>query len=100
MERSQVQERRGSLKPNGMRSARDEIRATGIKLHVGPPRIVWDLSRPEIAEKRARSIRLHRSLATLPLATDLDDFDFAGTKVNEGLECECATEPSWPVSPM
>lgn len=67
MERSLVQKRMGSLKLSGMRSAWGENRATGIKLHVGPPRIVRDLSLSGSAEKRARSIDLHRSLATSTL---------------------------------
>src|SRR6202045_705004 len=39
----------------------------------------------EIAEKQARSIKYHLTIAKLPLAKDIVDFDFTGTPVNEAL---------------
>jgi DNA replication protein DnaC len=63
----------------------------GIKRQHEPPRIVGDLLQSEIAEKQARSIRYQLTVAKLPLAKDLDDFDFADTPVNEGLVRELAT---------
>ncbi|PRA80573.1 ATPase [Ochrobactrum sp. MYb29] len=45
----------------------------------------------EIAEKQARSIRYQLSIAKLPLANDIEDFDFTGTPINEGLVRELAT---------
>ena len=39
----------------------------------------------EIAEKQARSIKYQMTIAKLPLAKDIDDFDFDGTTVNETL---------------
>jgi hypothetical protein len=39
----------------------------------------------EIAEKQARSIKYQLTIAKLPLAKDIDDFDFADTPVNEAL---------------
>ena len=80
-----------SLKLYGMRSAYDEVMATGLKRQHEPPRIVGDLLQSEIAEKQARSIRYQITVAKLPLAKDLDDFDFTGTPVNEGLVRELAT---------
>ncbi len=74
-----------SLKLYGMRSAYDEVMASGLKRQHEPPRIVGDLLQSEIAEKQARSIRYQLTVAKLPLAKDLDDFDFTGTPVNEGL---------------
>lgn len=63
----------------------------GIKRQHEPPHIVGDLLQSEIAEKQARSIRYQLSIAKLPLAKDIDDFDFADTRVNESLVRELAT---------
>jgi DNA replication protein DnaC len=81
----------GTLKLYGMRSAYDEVMATGIKRQHEPPRIVGDLLRSEIAEKQARSIRYQLSVAKLPLAKDIDEFDFAGTPINDALVRDLAT---------
>jgi len=91
MERTQVLELMGALKLYGMRSAYDEIMATGIKRQFDPPRIVGDLLQSEVAEKQARSIKYQLTVAKLPLAKDLEDFDFAATPVNEGLVRDLAT---------
>lgn len=80
-----------TLKLYGMRSAYDEVMGNGIKRQHEPPRIVGDLLQSEIAEKQARSIRYQLSIAKLPLAKDIDDFDFANTPVNEGLVRDLAT---------
>ncbi len=85
MDRTQILDLMSSLKLYGMRSAYDEVMATGLKRQHEPPRIVGDLLQSEIAEKQARSIRYQLTVAKLPLAKDLDDFDFTGTPVNEGL---------------
>lgn len=63
-----------------MRSAYDEVMATGIKRQHEPPRIVGDLLSAEISEKQARSIKYQLTVAKLPL-----EFDFDGTPVNEAL---------------
>jgi DNA replication protein DnaC len=81
----------GTLKLYGMRSAYDEVMATGIKRQHEPPRIVGDLLRSEIAEKQARSIRYQLTVAKLPLAKDIDEFDFAGTPINDALVRDLAT---------
>jgi DNA replication protein DnaC len=73
-----------------MRSAYDEVMAAGIKRQHEPPRIVGDLLQSEIAEKQARSIRYQMTVAKLPLAKDIEEFDFAGTPINEGLVRELA----------
>jgi hypothetical protein len=44
-----------------------------------------DLLSAEIAEKQARSIKYQLTVAKLPLAKDIDNFDFTGTPVNEAL---------------
>ncbi|QPC92982.1 IS21-like element helper ATPase IstB [Mesorhizobium sp. INR15] len=85
MERTQVLELMGTLKLYGMRSAYDEVMATGIKRQHEPPRIVGDLLSAEIAEKQARSIKYQLTVAKLPIAKDIEEFDFDGTPVNEVL---------------
>ncbi|OJH51357.1 transposase, partial [Agrobacterium pusense] len=90
MERTQVLELMSTLKLYGMRSAYDEVMGNGIKRQHEPPHIVGDLLQSEIAEKQARSIRYQLSIAKLPLAKDIDDFDFADTAVNESLVRELA----------
>mgnify|MGYP002682275375 CR=1 FL=1 len=75
----------GSLKLYGMRSAYDEVMAAGIKRQHEPPRVVGDLLSAEIAEKQARSIKYQLTVAKLPLAKDIEEFDFTGTPINEGL---------------
>ena len=91
MERTQILDLMSSLKLYGMRSAYDEVMASGIKRQHEPPRIVGDLLQSEIAEKQARSIRYQLTIAKLPLAKDLDDFDFTDTPVNAGLVRDLAT---------
>ena len=81
----------GTLKLYGMRSAYDETMASGLKRQHEPPRIVGDLLQSEIAEKQARSVRYQMTIAKLPLAKDLTEFDFAGTPINEGLVKDLAT---------
>ncbi|MGL5011547.1 MAG: IS21-like element helper ATPase IstB [Paracoccaceae bacterium] len=90
MERTQILDLMGSLKLYGMRSAYDEVMASGIKRQHEPPRIVGDLLQSEIAEKQARSIRYQMTIAKLPLAKDIEEFDFTDTPINEGLVRELA----------
>ena len=85
MERTQILDLMSTLKLYGMRSAYDETMASGLKRQHEPPRIVGDLLQSEIAEKQARSVRYQMTIAKLPLAKDLTEFDFAGTPINEGL---------------
>jgi DNA replication protein DnaC len=74
-----------------MRAAYDEVVATGIKRRHELPRIVGELLSAEIAEKQARSIRYQLTIAKLPLAKDLDEFDFTGTPINEALVRDLAS---------
>lgn len=85
MERTQILDLMGTLKLYGMRSAYDEVMASGIKRQHEPPQIVGDLLQSEVAEKQARSIRYQLTVAKLPLAKDIEEFEFAGTPINEGL---------------
>jgi DNA replication protein DnaC len=91
MERTDLFELMGELKLYGMRLAYDEVMTTGIKRQHEPPKIIGDLLKAEIAEKQARSIKYQLTIAKLPLAKDVEDFDFAGTPVNEGLVRDLAT---------
>jgi DNA replication protein DnaC len=91
MERTEVLELMSTLKLYGMRSAYDEVMGNGIKRQYEPPRIVGELLQSEIAEKQARSIRYQLTIAKLPLAKDIDEFDFADTPINEALVRDLAT---------
>ena len=85
MERTDVLELMSTLKLYGMRAAYDEVMTTGIKRRHEPPRIVGDLLSAEVAEKQARSIKYQLTIAKLPLAKDIDDFEFTGTPINQVL---------------
>src|SRR6266853_5475449 len=85
MERTDILELMSTLKLYGMRAAYDEVMTTGIKRRHEPPRIVGELLSAEIAEKQARSIKYQLTIAKLPLAKDIDDFNFAGTPINQTL---------------
>jgi DNA replication protein DnaC len=91
MERTEVLDLMARLKLFGMRGAYDEVMATGIKRQHEPPRIIGDLLSAEIAEKQARSIKYQLTIAKLPLAKDIEDFDFDGTPVNGALIRELAS---------
>ena len=79
MERTQLFDLMGELKLYGMKAAFDEIMTTAVKRQHEPQRIVGDLLTAEVSEKQARSIRYQLTIANLPLAKDLDDFEFGGT---------------------
>ncbi len=85
MERTQLFDLMGEPKLYGMKAAFDEIMATAVKRQHESQRIVGDLLTAEVNEKRARSIRYQLTIAKLPLAKDLDDFEFTGTPINETL---------------
>ena len=85
MERTQIFDLMSELKLYGMKSAFDEIMATAIKRQHEPQRIVGDLLTAEISEKQARSIKYQLTIAKLPLAKDIDDFQFDGTPINQTL---------------
>jgi DNA replication protein DnaC len=91
MERTELFDMMAQLKLFGMRAGYDEVMGTGIKRQHEPPRIVGDLLQAEISEKQARSIRYQISTAKLPLAKDLEDFEFSGTPINEALVRDLAS---------
>jgi hypothetical protein len=77
MERTQIFDLMGELKLYGMKAAFDGIMATAVKRQHEPQRIVRDLLTAEINEKQARSIKYQLTIAELPLAKDIADFQFA-----------------------
>ncbi len=85
MERIQIFDLMGELKLYGMKAAFDEIMATAVKRQHEPQRIVGDLLTAEINEKQARSIKYQLTIAKLPLAKDIADFQFDGTPINQTL---------------
>jgi DNA replication protein DnaC len=85
MERSHIFDLMSELQLYGMKAAFDEIMATAIKRQHEPQRIIGELLTAEINEKQARSIKYQLTIAKLPLAKDLDDFQFDGTPINETL---------------
>ena len=91
MERSQVLDAMSKLKLYGMRTAYDEIIATAVKRQHEPQRIIGDLLTAEISEKQARSIKYQMTIAKLPLAKELEEFDFEAAEVNETLIRDLAT---------
>ena len=74
MERSELFDLMGELQLYGMKVAYDEIMATAVKRQHALQRIITDLPNAEIDGKQARSIKYQLSIAKLPLAKDLDDF--------------------------
>jgi len=91
MERSAILSTMSSLKLYGMKAAYDEILATAVKRQHEPERIVGDLLAAEISEKQARSIKYQMTIAKLPLAKEVDEFDFEAAEVNETLIRDLAT---------
>src|SRR3974390_3298951 len=85
MERSQLFDLMGELQLYGMKAAFDEIMATAVKRQHDPQRIIGDLLTAEISEKQARSIKYQLTIAKLPLAKDLNDFQFEGSPINQTL---------------
>jgi DNA replication protein DnaC len=91
MERSDILDMMGDLKLYGMKAAFDEIVTTAVKRQHEPQRVVGDLLTAEIAEKQARSIKYQLTIARLPLAKDVDDFEFDGTPINRDLVRDLAS---------
>jgi DNA replication protein DnaC len=79
------------LKLAGMRHAYDEVITDATKRQHTAPRVVGDLLKAEISEKQARSVRYQMTIAKLPLAKEIANFDFSHTPINEPLVRELAT---------
>ena len=85
MTRSQLLEAMARLHLAGMRKAYDEIMAAALKRGHDPQRVLGDLLAAEISEKRSRSIKYQMTIAKLPLAKELEEFDFGAAEVDEAL---------------
>jgi DNA replication protein DnaC len=85
MLRDKLLEAMEKLNLHGMKSALDEVLATGIKQRKTPEKILLDLLEAEQSERTARSIRYRLTLARFPVDKDLDRFDFSASPVNESL---------------
>ena len=85
MERSDVIDAMGKLKLYGMRAAYDEVLTTAVKRQHEPQQIIGDLLTAEVREKQARSVKYQMTIAKLPLAKELEEFDFEATEINETL---------------
>src|SRR5215471_15871869 len=91
MERTEILDLMGKLKLAGMKAAFDEVIANGIKRRHEPQLLIGDLLKAELADKAARSIKYQLAIAKLPLAKELEDFQFKGTPINEALVRDLAT---------
>jgi len=80
----------GTLKLYGMRAGYDEIVTAAVKRQHEPQRVVGDLLSAELSEKQARSIKYQMTIAKLPFAKEIEEFDFAGSPVNETLARDLA----------
>lgn len=63
-----------------MRTAYDEIIATAVKRHNQLQRIINELLAAELSEKRAHSIRCQMTIAKLPPAKEIKEFDVKAAK--------------------
>lgn len=64
---------------------------TAVKRQHEPQQIIGDLLNAEINEKQARSIKYQMTISKLPLAKELEEFEFEATPVNETLIRDLAT---------
>ena len=89
MERHEVLDMMRALRLSGMRTVFDEIVAVAIKRGHPVQRVIGELLKAEIADKKARSIKYQMTIAKLPTVKELADFDFASSPVNELLDLCC-----------
>ena len=92
MERHEILEMMTTLQLPGMRAAYDEIVQAGIKRQHSFERILGALLKEEIAVKQARAISYQMRIAKLPLAKEIEEFNFKGTPINAELVqdlCRC-----------
>ena len=91
MERHEGLDLMKALRLSGMRAAFDEIVAAAVKRQHPVQRVIGELLKAEIADKKARSIKYQMTIAKLPSAKELADFDFSASPVNEPLVRDLAT---------
>ena len=91
MERHEVLDLMKALRLSGMRAAFDETVDQAIKRQHPIQRVIGELLKAEIADKKARSIKYQMTIAKLPMAKELADFDFSASPVNEPRVRDLAT---------
>jgi DNA replication protein DnaC len=72
-----------ALKLHGMKSVLDEVLVAGTRQKAIPEKILLELLKAELSERKARSIRYRMGQAKFPVAKDLDQFNFSASPVNE-----------------
>ena len=85
MKRSELMVLMSELGLRGMKAAWDETIAAEAKRKGGPAWVLGRLLQAELADKRARSIKYRMTIAKLPHARELDEFDFSASPVDEGM---------------
>jgi len=83
MDRTAILDAMGALKLYGMRAGYDDILTAAVKRQHEPQRVVGDLLAAELSEKQARSIKYQMTIAKLPFAKEVDEFDFDGAPVTQ-----------------
>lgn len=83
MKRSEILALMTALGLRGMKAAWDEVVAAEGKHKRGPAWVVGALLEAEVADKQARSIKYQTTIARLPHAKDLAEFDFSANPVAE-----------------
>ncbi|MDE0343099.1 MAG: IS21-like element helper ATPase IstB [Deltaproteobacteria bacterium] len=83
MKRSEILALMTALGLRGMKAAWDEVVAAEAKHKRGPAWLVGALLQAEVADKQARSIKYQTTIARLPHAKDLAEFDFSANPVAE-----------------
>ncbi|CCD96749.1 hypothetical protein BRAO375_740032 [Bradyrhizobium sp. ORS 375] len=90
MEQSELFDLMAELELRGMKAAFDEIMANAVKRQHEPQHTIGELLTAEISEKQARSINCQLTIAKLPLARDLGDFQF---EARRSTRLWCAISP-------
>ena len=83
MKRSELMVLMGELGLRGMKAAWDETIAAEAKRKGGPAWVLGRLLQAELADKTARSIKYQMTIARLPHARELGEFDFSASPVAE-----------------
>ncbi|MEW5938011.1 MAG: ATP-binding protein, partial [Candidatus Thermoplasmatota archaeon] len=83
MLRSDVLALMEALKLRGMQEVYDEVLATGRKQRAIPEKVIFELLKAEMAERRFRSIRYRLGQARFPVSKDLDSFHFEEASLDE-----------------
>ena len=83
MKRSEILALMTALGLRGMKAAWDEVVAAEGKHKRGTAWVVGALLQAEVADKQARSIKYQTTIARLPHAKDLAEFDFSANPVAE-----------------